>query len=180
MKLQAYIYTKKHQKEILFITVIEAIKDGKVLKSVKSKGIILEGDSLTEPLEIIIASLKKDNIKLSLATNDKNIIELAKLYEHFSERILINIPDDINFNDLIKHNEETNPDIPKYIYLKSKDIKNEFQKKLILFRIATYFDEKKENIFDFPLFLELKEDSEIVEEFVENIIEDINYVFKLL
>lgn len=66
-------------------------------------------------------------------------------------------------------------EVPEYIYLIGE---TEFQRNSLLFLITVFFNENPSKIFDFPLFLKLKEEEKIeqdveVEGFIEDRMEEI-------
>lgn len=159
----------------LFINEFKAFKvEGFKKTLIKEK---IEKDFLSEE----DFKLKVEDIKNMFLNKNIKVfsnIENSIIQDNFENVI---IEENIKFDSmLLEMKEELKDmeiirDIPSYINLVPE---TEFKRNSILFLSALYFEKSPCDIFDFPLFLKLKEEGQIeesveVEGYIENLIEDI-------
>lgn len=174
MNIEINLIIKEEKNFILFINHFKAIKNGVIIKEKKEKDYLQKNE-----LNLKISEIKDifKNNKHNLLINSNSYINLIKeLFEIENvfkldniddyEEDLLEIKNSIEERHKVQH-------LPDFIYKIEKD---EFKKNILLFLISSYFDENQSEIFDFPLFLEMKQKKEIdsdleVEDFIENLLE---------
>lgn len=177
MDIEINLIIKEENNYIILINHFKAIKDGIVLKEKKERDFLGKEDLKIKLLEIY-AIFKNNKANLILKSNNNNFHNIINDIFNLELSILDNIEEYEEDFIEIKNNLEENHKVkflPDFIYKIEKD---EFKKNILLFLISSFFDENQSEIFDFPLFLEMKKEKEIesdieVEEFTENILEKI-------
>lgn len=174
MIIELNVFYKYFFNKIVWVAEIIAMKDG---KNIKEK--VLKNFSNLEDIENSLEEIKENfkNLNCNILFRTNISIKEEILKKHFSniniEELNIDLEDKYKEYFIEMDTLEDNPNVPLYInFLPESD----FERNLLLFRIAMYFEENKEKIFEFPLFLEMKKNKKIeeyvlVEEFIEDILE---------
>lgn len=182
MNIQIELFSKKDKGYAVLIGIVRAIKDGTVIKENKIKEIKEESkifefskdvyNSFTSispkfSFEIFSNIEELDNLDLQ---EKFNVDEVKELDIAVFESVYT---DDIN--EMISFLEnDMNLDVPSFV--NNVEMKDEYKKSILLFMIANYFSNNESKIFDFPMFLKMREaglvDKDMmVEEFVESLLE---------
>jgi len=159
--IEAYIYMKTVEKKVLWKVELKAfIKEKEHVKT--AEGIISFKEELSTPLDTIVSMLKKKDIEIKLYSNYKSIISLAKSYTGVTKFIPEQVDIKTSFSELEKYIEENIFELPDYLNVRLKDIKeeNKFLKSTIIntifFKAYLYFNENPSCTTDIPLFIDLK------------------------
>jgi hypothetical protein len=174
MNIEINLILKEEKDYIIIINHFKAIKNEEVIKEKKEKDYVNKIDLKNKLLEI--ESIFKNKNNLILKSNENNFHDVIKNIFNLDIVLLDNVEEYEEELFEIKNNLEENHKVqylPDFVYKIEKD---EFKKNILLFLISSYFDENQHEIFDFPLFLEMKKLKEIeedveVEEFIEILLE---------
>lgn len=157
MKINIYIKTIEKNEQYLCVSIIEAVKENKVLKTDIVKNIVLEVNDFINDIKNRFKKgiTSKMNISVFSDTNfDEKLIE---------DTFFTKASSFINEIDFSEHFLELNEEkiCPSFIYeIKDTNEENEIH----LYLISSFFQENIHLIFEFPLFLHMKENCLIEED----------------
>lgn len=179
MKIEINVFYKELLNKFVWVAEINAIKNDDIKKTKVLKN-FCEKDKLEQSLFEIKENFKSLDFNFIFKSNFN--FEKDLLIDIFSNIELSELTLDIEnkYNDFFIEMEtlENDPNVPLYI---SYIPKTTYEQNLLLFRIAIFFDENNDKVFDFPLFLEMKknkiiEDNILVEDFLEDLLEKTTYI----
>ena len=155
MEIKVSLYTEKldNSDNYLWIARTSAIKDGVLVRSKD----IAEVSPLEDIKNTIKASFSKNPSKVKIELSDYSQAEIYSEDDFFGDVEQL-LERDLQNTDLFKglkdyHQEEKGGNVPSFVNFIPKD---NFSKNILLMRICMYFEENPGNVFEFPLFLQMK------------------------
>lgn len=154
LKVSLYTESLSNSEECLWIARTTAIKDGVVVKSKD----VAEMSSLENIKDTIKASFSKaPETKVNIEISDYSQAE-AYIQDGFFGEVTQLLKDDLQKSTLFQelktyHQEVKGGDVPSYINFIPEDA---FSKNILLMRICLYFEQNPGDVFEFPLFLQMK------------------------
>lgn len=166
MNINIYIKTKDKNEQHLCVGIIEAEKNGKILKRDIVTNIVFEINDFLIDIKNRFTKGISPSMNISIFSNslfDNQIIK--ELF--FTERKEINF--DIDFSEHLLELEQENI-CPSFVYdVKDTNEENE----VLLYLISSFFQNNIHLIFEFPLYLHMKNTGVIDEDYeVEALVED--------
>lgn len=166
MNINIYIKTKNKNEQHLCVGIIEAEKNGKILKKDIIKNIVFEINDFLNDIKNRFTKGISSSMNISIFSNslfNKNIIKEI----FFTEIKELN--SDIEFSEYFLELEQENI-CPAFIYdVKDTPEENE----ILLYLISSFFQNNIHLIFEFPLYLHMKSTGIIEEDYeVEALVED--------
>lgn len=166
MKINIYIKTIEKNEQHLCVSIIEAVKNNKILKTDIVKNIVLNVNDFIGDIKNRFKKGITPNMNISVFS-DTNFDE--KLIENTFFTKVVSFVNEIDFSEhFIELQEEKI--CPSFVYeIKNTDEENEIH----LYLISSFFQENIHLIFEFPLYIHMKEKGFIAEDYeVENLVED--------
>ncbi len=184
--IKATIYIETINQKMAWVLNLTFEKNGEKFNK-KIKDIIESKNEMNEPFHALIKTLKSPQ-EITLYSNYKYIIDLAE--KDTSEHKITGILErDKSFyeqidSDLVEVKKEIEiqyPNVPEYIKVRLEDLKNKFEDpndfniniaiSMALLKIAGYFADKNDEVYEFPLFKDLKAEGYIPKEYeVEDVL----------
>lgn len=157
------------QENILLDATISAMKNGKSVKDTNVKNIKTES-TLSEFVSEIESRFKSNITSINFnVIVDESLIK----YPEFIHLLETSFNCSVAFGNLGEVDVDASYDVPAYINLVPNTI---FKKCNLLIFICQYFTENPDKVFDFPLYLEMREPDETVEDFIIRIIDEMTEI----